>query len=188
MIGRRWRTWSSRQPSMPASWAPTPRSSSRGLRSPPSPPRSKREQPADRVTGARGTAGAQNQGASMSPLIPMVVEQTVHGERALRHLLAAPQRADHLPRHAGRRRDREPDHRGTAPSRVRGPRQGHLALHQLPRRLRLRRPRHLRRDAVRQTCDHDDLCRDRDLRPLRCSATTRESEHRRSRQLRRAAG
>src|SRR6266540_2907162 len=27
--------------------------------------------------------GAQNRGAAMSPLIPMVVEQTVHGERAL---------------------------------------------------------------------------------------------------------
>src|SRR6266508_2890495 len=26
--------------------------------------------------------GAQNRGAAMSPLIPMVVEQTVHGERA----------------------------------------------------------------------------------------------------------
>jgi hypothetical protein len=30
MIGRRWRTWSSGQPSMPASWTPASRSSSRG--------------------------------------------------------------------------------------------------------------------------------------------------------------
>jgi ClpP class serine protease len=34
------------------------------------------------LKGAKATLGAQNQGASMSPLIPMVVEQTVHGERA----------------------------------------------------------------------------------------------------------
>src|SRR6266511_441645 len=32
---------------------------------------------------AKTNAGAQNRGASLSPLIPMVVEQTVHGERAL---------------------------------------------------------------------------------------------------------
>jgi hypothetical protein len=31
---------------------------------------------------AKTNAGAQDRGASLSPLIPMVVEQTVHGERA----------------------------------------------------------------------------------------------------------
>ena len=37
---------------------------------------------------------------AMSPLIPMVIEQTSRGERVVRHLLAPAQRADHLPRHA----------------------------------------------------------------------------------------
>ena len=45
----------------------------------------------------------------------------------VRHLLAPAQRADRLPRHAGRRRDRQPDRRPAAAPRVRGPRQGHLA-------------------------------------------------------------
>ena len=75
----------------------------------------------------------------MSPLVPMVVEQTVARRARVRHLLAPAQRADRLPRHAGHRRDREPDRRPAAPPRVRGPGQGHLALHQLARRIRLRR-------------------------------------------------
>ena len=57
----------------------------------------------------------------------------------IRHLLAAAQRADHLPRLGGRRSGREPDRRPDAAPGVPGPRQGHLALHQLARRLDLRR-------------------------------------------------
>ena len=53
----------------------------------------------------------------------------------LRHLLAAPQRAHHLPRHADRRQRREPDRRADDPPRVRGPGQGHQHLHQLAGRL-----------------------------------------------------
>jgi hypothetical protein len=51
----------------------------------------------------------------------------------------------------------------SAASKAAKSRQGHLALHQLPGRLRLCRPRHLRHDAVRQACDRDDLGRDRDV-------------------------
>ena len=39
----------------------------------------------------------------------------------VRHLLASAQRADHLPGHARRRPDREPDHRPAAPPRVEDP-------------------------------------------------------------------
>jgi hypothetical protein len=111
---------------------------------------------------ARRTPGGQNQRASMSALIPMVVEQTMHGERAFG--IYSPLLNDRII-FLGTPIDDEianPDDRRTAPSRVGRPRQGHLALHRLPRRLRLRRPRHLRHDAVRQACDRDDLCRHRD--------------------------
>src|SRR6185312_1410392 len=80
----------------------------------------------------------------------------------VRHLLAAAQRAHHLPRHARRRPDREPD-RGPAPAPgVGGPREGHLGLHQLAGRVGLRRPGDLRHDAVHQARRADDLRRDRD--------------------------
>ena len=91
----------------------------------------------------------------MSPLIPMVIEQTSRGER-VRHLLPLAERADHLPRHPRGRPDRQPD-RGAAAPRVGGSGQGHLALHQLPRRLGLRRARDLRPDAVRQP-DIQTIC------------------------------
>ena len=54
----------------------------------------------------------------------------------VRHLLAAAQRAHHLPRHADRRPGREPRRGAAAAPRERGPRQGHLDLHQLARRQR----------------------------------------------------
>ena len=50
----------------------------------------------------------------MSPLIPMVIEQTSRGERGLRHLLAPAERADHLPRHPDRRPDRQPRRRASS--------------------------------------------------------------------------
>ena len=93
-----------------------------------------------------------------------------HGHRAhrpwrarVRHLLAPAQRAHHLPRLADRRPDREPGRRAAAAPRVAGPRQGHLDLHQLARRLDLRRARDLRHDAVHQARRGDDLRRHRDV-------------------------
>ena len=84
--------------------------------------------------------------------------------RALvRHLLAPAQRAHHLPRHADRRPDREPHRRAAAPSRVRGPRQGHLDLRQLAGRRRVRGARDLRHDAVHQARRADDLRRHGDV-------------------------
>ena len=80
----------------------------------------------------------------------------------VRHLLAAAERADRLPRHPGDRGHREPDRRPADPPRVRGPGQGHLDLHQLAGRLGLRGPRDLRRDAVHQARRLDHLRRRRD--------------------------
>ena len=59
-------------------------------------------------------------------------------------------RAHHLPRLGGRGRQRQRHLRADAAARRRGPRQGHLALHQLPGRLGLGRHGDLRHDAVRQ--------------------------------------
>ena len=99
----------------------------------------------------------------MSPLVPMVVEQTSRGERAFdiysRLLnerivfLGTPVTDD----------DRQPDRRPAPPPAGRGPRQGHLPLHQLARRLRLRGPRDLRHDAVHQARRADHLRRHRDV-------------------------
>ena len=49
-----------------------------------------------------------------------------------------------------------------------GPRQGHLDLHQLARRLDLLRPGDLRHDAVRQARHRDDLRRASRCRWARC--------------------
>ena len=50
-------------------------------------------------------------------------------------LRPAPEGAHHLPRHRGRRQDREPHLRPAPPARGRGPETRHLALHQLAGRL-----------------------------------------------------
>ena len=93
-----------------------------------------------------------------------------HGGRAdvarrarLRHLQPPAQRAHHLPGDARGRPDREPDRGAAAAPRVRGSRQGHLALHQLARRVGVRGPRDLRHDAVHQARRADDLRRHRDV-------------------------
>jgi ATP-dependent Clp protease protease subunit len=98
----------------------------------------------------------------MSPLIPMVVEQTAHGERAFdiysrllsERIIVLGSPVDdeianltiaellHL-------ESEDPDKE--------------IALHQLPRRLRLRWPGDLRRDAVRKARDRDDRRRGRDV-------------------------
>ena len=98
----------------------------------------------------------------MSPLVPMVVEQTSRGERAFDIYSRLLERADRLPRHPDHRGHRQPDRRPAAAPRVRGPGQGHQHLHQLARRLRLRRPGDLRHDAVHQARRADDLRRHRD--------------------------
>ncbi|CAA9475657.1 MAG: ATP-dependent Clp protease proteolytic subunit, partial [uncultured Solirubrobacteraceae bacterium] len=66
----------------------------------------------------------------------------------VRHLLPPAQRADHLPRDPRRRPDRQPDRRAAPAPGVRGPRQGHLHLHQLARRVGVRGPRDLRHDEL----------------------------------------
>ena len=78
--------------------------------------------------------------------------------RALvRHLLAAAQGADRVPRDADRRRRRQPHH-GPAPAPgVRGSRQGHQPVHQLARRGHHVAVRDLRHDAVHQAGRLDDL-------------------------------
>ena len=81
----------------------------------------------------------------------------------VRHLFAAAERAHRVPRHAGHRRDRQPDRRAAPAPPVRGSGQGHLALHQLARRIRVRGPRDLRHDAVHQARRADDLRRHRDV-------------------------
>ena len=89
-----------------------------------------------------------------------------HGRRAdqpgragLRPLLPAAQGEHHLPGHADRRHDRQPDLRPAAAPRVGEPRQGHQHLHQQPRRRHHRAVRHLRHDAVHQARHHHDLLR-----------------------------
>ncbi|CAA9510053.1 MAG: ATP-dependent Clp protease proteolytic subunit, partial [uncultured Solirubrobacteraceae bacterium] len=91
-----------------------------------------------------------------------------HGGRTLRpggarvrHLLPAAQRAHRLPRQPGGRPGRQPHRRAVAAPRERGSRQGHLALHQHPGRVHLRRPRGLRHDELHQARRRDDLLRDR---------------------------
>ena len=84
----------------------------------------------------------------MSPLIPMVIEQTSRGERSFdiysrllneRIIFLGTQVDDQIANLIVAQ---------LLHPRVRGPRQGHLALHQLAGRLGLCRPRDLRHDAV----------------------------------------
>jgi ATP-dependent Clp protease protease subunit len=99
----------------------------------------------------------------MSPLIPMLVEQSAQGERAFDiYSRLLNERIIFL----GSPVDDEIANVTVAElfaSRVRGPREGHRAVHQLPRRLRLRWARRLRHDAVRQALDQHGLRRDRDV-------------------------
>ena len=57
-----------------------------------------------------------------------------------------------------------------------GPGQGHLDLHQLPRRLDLLGPGDLRHDAVHQAGDPDDLRRDRDVDGLAAADRRRQGQ------------
>ena len=109
------------------------------------------------------TRRRENEARTMSPLVPMVVEQTSRGERAFDIYSPPAQRAHRLPGDARGRPDRQPDRRPAPAPGVRGSRQGHLALHQLAGRLGLRRPRDLRHDAVHQARRADDLRRHRDV-------------------------
>ena len=97
------------------------------------------------------------------PLVPMVVEQTARGERSFDiYSRLLNDRVVFL----GGQVDEEigqPDRRPARPPGVRRPRQGHPPLHQLAGRLDLRRPGHLRHDAVHPARRADDLLRDRDV-------------------------
>ena len=73
------------------------------------------------ATGHQRRTRTFPEGALMSPNIPMVVEQTSRGERAFDIYSRLLVRAHRLPRHAGRRLGREPDHRPAPASRVRRP-------------------------------------------------------------------
>ena len=135
------------------------------LREGPRPPRRRGE--ADPARARRGTREAldarqgkaagrdeavdpRQQGACMSPLIPMVIEQTSRGERSFdiysrllneRIIFLGTPVDDQIA---------NLDRRAAPPPRVGGSGQGHLDLHQLAGRLGLRRPRDLRHDAVHQ--------------------------------------
>ena len=65
----------------------------------------------------------------------------------VRHLLAPARRAHRVPRHADRRPGGEPDRGAAAAPGERGPRKGHLAVHQHARRQHLLGPCDLRHDA-----------------------------------------
>ena len=99
----------------------------------------------------------------MSPLIPMVIEQTSRGERSFDIYSRLLNERHHLPRNPDRRSDREPHRRAAPPPRVGGPRQGHLDLHQLAGRHRVCGARDLRHDAVHQARHADDLRRHGDV-------------------------
>ena len=97
-------------------------------------------------SGACARARARRRARARGSTVRGVHASRPHGHRAhrpwrarIRHLLAAAERADHLPRLGGRRSGREPGRRPDAAPGVPGPRQGHLDLHQLARRLDLRR-------------------------------------------------
>ena len=94
---------------------------------------------------------------AMSPLIPMVIEQTSRGERSFDiYSRLLNERLIFLGT-PDRRPDREPHRRAAPPSRVGGPRQGHLDLHQLAGRHGVRGSRDLRHDAVHPARRADDL-------------------------------
>ena len=112
--------------------------------------------------------------SAMSPLIPMVVEQTSRGERAFdiySRLLA--ERIVFLGTPVDDQIANLDDRPAPAP-RVRRSRQGHLPLHQLAGRLGVRRPRDLRHDAVHQARRADDLRRHRDEHGLAAARGRRE--------------
>src|SRR5215218_3142437 len=94
----------------------------------------------------------------------------------VRPLLAAAQRPDHLPRLGRGRPGREPHRRPAPAPRERRRRQGHLDLHQLARRLDLRRAGDLRHDAVHQARRVDDLLRDRDVDGVAAAGRRREGQ------------
>ena len=97
------------------------------------------------------------------PLVPMVIQQDARGERSFDiYSRLLNERVVFLGT-AGRRRGREPRQRAAPPPRGRGPREGDPALHQLPGRRRLRRPRDLRHDPLHQARRADDLLRHRDV-------------------------
>ena len=96
------------------------------------------------------------------PLVPMVVEQSPRGERSFdiysrllneRIVFLGSQVDDQIANLVVAQLLHLESAR---------PRQGHLALHQLAGRLRVRGPRDLRHDAVHQARRADDLLRDRD--------------------------
>ena len=70
---------------------------------------------------------------AMSPLVPMVVEQTSRGERAFDIYSRLLNERIVFLGTAGHRGHRQPDRRPAPPPRVRGPGQGHQPLHQLAR-------------------------------------------------------
>ena len=90
--------------------------------------------------------------------------------RALvRHLLATAQGPDRDGRLRDRRPGGEPRRRAAPAPGVRRPRQGHLGLRELAGRRRLRGPRDLRHDDLRQARHPHDLRRDGDVDGLRAA-------------------
>src|SRR5918993_2228934 len=98
--------------------------------------------------------GAAHDGAARSgyPQLPGAHRRGADqpGRARLRPLQPAAQGEHHLPWHADRRHDRQPDLRSADPPRVRQPRQRHQHLHQQPGWRRHRSVRDLRHDAVHQ--------------------------------------
>ena len=179
--GRCWRRYALTSPGQGARVPGRPRDGRRRGRRPgrprPSPRRRSRHRPTtpthrsrtrdnrSRPRGARGVSEPIH-----NYLVPTVIEQTNRGERGLRHLLAAAQGAHHLPRHADRRHGRQPDHGAAAAPRERGPRQGHLDLHQLARWRDHGPVRDLRHDAVHQARRLRRSASARPRRPRPCSS------------------
>ena len=89
----------------------------------------------------RRQAGSHRRSAKMAamPLVPMVIERTARGEREFDIFSRLLNERIVFLGSRGRRPGREPDRRAAPAPRVAGPRQGHLDLHQLARRLDLRR-------------------------------------------------
>ena len=94
------------------------------------PPAARRARPRPRLTSILG---------AVMPLVPMVIERTARGEREFDIFSRLLNERIIFLGSRRRRSGREPDRRPDAASGVPGPRQGHLALHQLARRLDLRR-------------------------------------------------
>src|SRR5918994_124495 len=107
--------------------------------------------------------GAAHGGAARSghPQLPRAHRRGADqpGRARLRPLQPAAQGEHHLPWHADRRHDRQPDLRSADPPRVRQPRQRHQHLHQQPGWRRHRSVRDLRHDAVHQARPQHHLLR-----------------------------